>query len=293
MDKHGTGRDPFDDSIEIADYDAFYQKLIFGARAAGAAKYASTIGVEETGGFKGLIMSGDNMEWWVRGTQRTGYGQTGSDGFDADYKFLDYQEFSSKSFIQERINKYLIGWPVKNSNSGTTILESILSDSRFNIGNLNTPFAYSERSVQINVNDYKALSAMQDLARALGTFSIKAVNSDTLSGQGIDGGTWELTQVSGLDFNLRIRVKLEVIGRYDWHADSGFEIPVPDGESPDELNVPDNWQLHYETLSGNYLGGEAKPFDMGTKYEWSIIQVDVPLTYTSGNLQLATPVGSE
>ncbi|NBB79113.1 MAG: hypothetical protein GVY36_06645, partial [Verrucomicrobia bacterium] len=293
MDKHGTGSSPSDDSIEVSDYDAFYQKLIFGARAAGAAKYASTIGVEETGGFKGLIMSGDNMEWWVRGTQRTGYDQTGPDGFDADYKVIDYQEFSSKPFIQERINKYLIGWPVKNSSAGTTLLESILADSRLNIGNIGETFDYTERNIQINVNDYQNLSDMQDLARALGTFGIRAVNSNTLSGHEAEGGTWEIHQVAGTDFLLKINVKLEVFDRYDWHAGQDFGIPVPDGESPDELRVPDNWQRHYETLSGNYLGGQAKPFNMGTKYEWSVIQVDVPLVYTNGNLQLATPVGTE
>ncbi|MEM1223651.1 MAG: hypothetical protein AAGH40_12920 [Verrucomicrobiota bacterium] len=296
-DRHGTGlgnTSPSDTTITVKEYDAFYKKLIDGARAAGSAQYLSIVGVEEVGGFKGLAMSGDNMEWWVRGTQRTGYGQTGADGFPADYKVLDYQEFSSKSFIQERIDKYLIGWPVKNSNAGTTILESILSDSRFNIANRDTEFAYTERAVQINVNDYQNLSDMQDLARALGTFGIRAVNSDTLSSQSISGGTWEIEQLpSGIDFMLRIKVKLEVFDTYDWEVDSAFDIPVPDGESPAELSVPDNWQLYYETLSGNYLGGEAKPFEMGTKYEWSIIQVDVPLVYTGGNLQLATPVENE
>lgn len=128
-DRHGAGATPSDTTITVKEYDAFYKKLISGARAAGNAQYLSIVGVEEVGGFKGLAMSGDNMEWWVRGTQRTGYGQTGADGFPADYRVLPYQEFSSKSFIQERINKYLIGWPVKNSSAGTTLFKSMCRSS--------------------------------------------------------------------------------------------------------------------------------------------------------------------
>jgi hypothetical protein len=283
VDKHGTDATPIDNSIEISDYDAFYRKLIFGGRAAGAAKYASKIGVEEAGGFNGLILSANNMEWWVLGTQRPGYGQQEA-GFDKDYKLLNYQDFNSKAFVQQKIDKNLIGWPVKASGPESSLVDLITSSSNFTLANSDIAFSCPQIGIQLVVNEYKGLPEMADLATALGTFTIRSLSSNSMPSD-VSGGTWSIETVeSGIQLNVQL--KLQVVDDYNWEAGAWFELPVPDGESPNPISIPDDWALYYETLEGNYLGGQAKSFPMGTKYEWELIEVIIPLKLVNGNLEL-------
>ncbi|MBF0199238.1 MAG: hypothetical protein HQL32_16095, partial [Planctomycetes bacterium] len=113
---------------------------------------------------------------------------------------------------------------------------------------------------------------------AVGGFALYGLGKSGLP-EGVAGGTWKRTgaPISDGSQPITIYLKIEAFDVFDPLDFAEFKLPIDDGGTPTELIFHDAWMERYQNISSNYLGGTAKPYRLGTKYNWPVIEVNTTI----------------
>lgn len=257
----------------IEDYEPIYQKLIVGGNVTGLLPLYESITGQQlveglTGGSQDEALAAENMLYWAQGTSRPNYTNIGTTNnpapnaqdpslYPSDYKVLDYNEFLSDSNFISVVNRDL----------NPKIFSQISATQEYQDRTTGQDFPMDTEQISFGIPKF---------LHSMGQFSVRSVGHAELAANGVsDGGTWRLDLQPDGRYKLTVKIKLQVFDIYDW--DQYAVIEFPDGKGG-KITIPDSWQAEFEEFDeDNWTGGKARPFQMGTKFTWPVIVIEVDI----------------